>query len=47
MNHGSKIFEKIIPESAEKQNLNLLYDNNYLHGIYILFTTIYIVFTLC
>lgn len=35
--------EKKIPESSKKQNLNLLPVCNYLHNIYIVFTTIYIV----
>ena len=37
---------KKIPESSMKQNSNLLYTGNYLHSIYIVFTTIYIAFTL-
>ena len=32
---GSKIFEKIIPESFKKENLNLQLTDNYLHSIYI------------
>ena len=31
-----------IPESSKKQNLNLLHAGNYLHIIYIVFTTIHI-----
>ena len=34
------------PESSKKQNLNLLFAGNYLHNIYIVFTSIYIAFTL-
>ena len=34
------------PESYKKQNLNLLCADNFLHSIYIVFTTIYITFTL-
>ena len=30
-----------IPESSKKQNLNLLHAGNYLHSIYIVFTTIH------
>ena len=40
-----KIFLKI-PESSKKQNLNLLGTGNYLHSFYIVFTIIYIAFTL-
>ena len=42
---GLKLFLKI-PESPQKQNLNLLHAGNYLHLIYIVFTTIYIAFIL-
>ena len=43
-----KIFrgKKNISESSEKQNLNLPNTGNYLYNIYIVFTTIYIVFAL-
>ena len=34
------------PESSKKPNLNLPHASNYLHSIYIVFTTIYISFTL-
>ena len=34
------------PESSKKQDLNLPHTSNYLHSIYIIFTTIYIAFTL-
>ena len=37
-----KIMEKKVPES---KNLNLLLPGDYLHGIYIVFTTIYSAFT--
>ena len=39
---------KNIPESSkkQKQNLNLPHMGNYLHNIYIVFTTIYITFAL-
>ena len=40
-NHKLKTLRKKIPESFQKQNLNLSLQN-YLHGIYIVFTTIYI-----
>ena len=40
-NHGSKIFEKKIPESSIKQNLNLLHAGNYLNSIYIVLITIH------
>lgn len=46
MNHGSKIFEKKFPESSKKQNLNLANAGNYIHSIYIVFTTTYMAFTL-
>ena len=36
-----------IPESYRKQSLNLPHAGDYLHNIYIVFTTIYVVFTLC
>ena len=35
------------PESSIKQNLRWLRSTNFLHDIYIVFTTIYIAFTLC
>ena len=38
--------QKKIPESSKKKNLNLLHASNYLHSIYIVFTTTYIAFTL-
>jgi len=38
--------EKKIPENSQKQNLNFLQASNYLHGIYIVFTAIYIAFGL-
>ena len=38
--------QKKIPESSKKQNLNLLHASNYLHSIYIVFTTTYLAFTL-
>lgn len=39
-NHrGSKILKKKIPESSKEQNLNLPHTGNYLHVIYIVFTT--------
>ena len=34
-NHRWKICGKKIPESATKQNLNLLHAGNYLHSIYV------------
>ena len=40
------IQEKKNLKNSKKQNLNLPYANNYLHSIYIVFTTIYIEFTL-
>ena len=40
-NHKLKTLRKKIPESFQKQNLNLSFQN-YLHSIYIVFTTIYI-----
>ena len=42
---GFKYFLKI-PESSQKQNLNLLYASNYLLSIYIVFITIDMAFTL-
>ena len=39
-------FTKIL-ESYRKQSLNLPHTGNYLHKIYIVFTTTYIAFTLC
>lgn len=45
-NHKLKIPEKKIPESSKKQTLTLPRAGNYLHNIYIIFTTIYLVFTL-
>ena len=41
-----KYSEKKITENSKKQNLSLLHAGNYLHGIYIVFSTIYITFTL-
>ena len=38
--------KKKIPEGSKKQNLNLLHTSNYLHRIYIVFTIIYLAFTL-
>ena len=38
-NHRSRIFEKQIPESSKKQNLNLLHAGNYLNSIYIVLIT--------
>ena len=35
-----------IPESSKMQNLNLPHAGNYLCSVYIVFTTIYIAFTL-
>ena len=47
LNCAWKIFRnKKVPESFKKQNLNLLHAGNYLHSFYIVFTTIYMVFTL-
>ena len=46
-NCGSKILRKKIPESSQKQNLNLLCAGNYLHSVYIVVTTNYIAFALC
>ena len=46
MNHGLKILKNKSPESSQKLNLNLLHSGNYLHSIYIIFTIIYIAFTL-
>ena len=43
---GWKYSGKKIPESSKKQKLNLPRASNYLHSIYIEFTTIYIAFTL-
>ena len=40
-----KYSEKKIPECSKKHNLNFLHTDNYLHSIYIVFTTIYIAFT--
>ena len=40
-NHGLKNIWKIIPESLEKQNLNLLHTGNYLHNSYIALHIIY------
>ena len=37
---------KKIPETSKKQNLNFSFTGNYLHSIYIVFTTTYIEFTL-
>ena len=37
---------KKIQENSKKQNMNLLHIGNYLHSVYIVFTTIYIAFTL-
>ena len=33
---GSKIFEKKVPKSSKKQNLNLPHTSNYLYSIYII-----------
>ena len=41
-----KYLEKNFPEGSKAQNLNLSHAGNYLHSIYIVFTTIYIAFTL-
>ena len=41
-----KYLGKTIPESSEKQNLNLPRAINYFHSIYIVFTTIYKALTL-
>ena len=45
-NHRSKIFEKKISASYKKQYLNLPRFSNYLHVIYIVFTTVYMSFIL-
>ena len=43
-----KYSEKKIPESFKKKKTwNLLWASNYLHSIYIIFTIIYMAFTLC
>lgn len=39
-NYSLNILEKINPESLKKQNLNLLWAGNHLHGIYIVFPTL-------
>lgn len=44
-NRGLKILKNKSPESSQKLNLNLLHSGNYLHSIYIIFTTMYKVFT--
>ena len=41
-----KNIRKKISGSSKKQNFNLPHAGNYLHSIYIVFTTIYIAFTL-
>ena len=41
-----KYSKKKMPENSKKQNLHLPYSSNDLHSIYIVFTTIYIAFTL-
>ena len=46
MNRGLEILKNKSPESSKKLNLNLLHFGNYLHSIYIIFTIIYIAFTL-
>ena len=38
--------QKIFPESSKRQNLNFLHASSYLNSICIVFTAIYIVFTL-
>ena len=43
---GRKCSEKKNPESSKKRNLNLPHAGNYLHSIYLVFTTVYIVLTL-
>ena len=44
-NQEWKILQKIL-ENSKLQNLNLLHARNYLHDIYIVFTTTCIAFTL-
>lgn len=44
--HELKILGEKIPEHSRKQNLILLCADKYLHGIYIVFATIYVTFTL-
>ena len=41
-----KYWRKKIPESSQKQNLNLPLTSNYLYSIYIVSTTVYTAFAL-
>ena len=46
-NQPGKYLERKISGSSKRQNLNLTSTSNYSHNNYIVFTTIYISFTLC